>query len=62
LAAIIRVTRGLAIEGTRDAIRANTITPSLVEGTPLTERLMEAGTFAAKLFAKARSLAGLGAT
>ncbi len=30
MAAIIQFTRGLAIEGTRDAIRANTITPSLV--------------------------------
>jgi gluconate 5-dehydrogenase/3-oxoacyl-[acyl-carrier protein] reductase len=62
MAAIIQFTRGLAIEGKRNGIRANTITPSLVEGTPLTERLLEAGTFAAKLFAKARPLAGLGAT
>ena len=62
MAAIIQFTRGLAIEGTRDAIRANTITPSLVEGTPLTGRLMEEGTFTAKLCAKARPLAGLGAT
>ena len=62
MAAIIQFTRGLAIEGKRNAIRANTLTPSLVEGTPLTERLMEEGTFAAKLFAKARPLAGLGAT
>ena len=62
MAAIIQFTRGLAIEGKRNGIRANTITPSLVEGTPLTERLMAEGTFAAKLFAKARPLAGLGAT
>ena len=62
MAAIIQFTRGLAIEGKRDGIRANTITPSLVEGTPLTKRLLEEGTFAAKLFAKARPLAGLGPT
>jgi NAD(P)-dependent dehydrogenase (short-subunit alcohol dehydrogenase family) len=54
MAAIVQFTRGLAIEGKRDAIRANTISPSLVEGTPLTERLMQEGTFAAKLFANAR--------
>ncbi|MEL6479340.1 MAG: SDR family oxidoreductase [Pseudomonadota bacterium] len=62
MAAIMQYTRGLAIEGKRNGIRANTITPSLVEGTPLTERLMEEGTFSAKLFAKARPLAALGAT
>ena len=62
MAAIIQFTRGLAIEGKRNGIRANILTPSLVEGTPLTDRLMEDGTFAAKLFAKARPLAGLGPT
>ncbi|MEM7508521.1 MAG: SDR family oxidoreductase [Pseudomonadota bacterium] len=62
MAAIIQFTRGLAIEAKRNGIRANTITPSLVEGTPLTERLMEDGKFSAKLFAKARPLAHLGAT
>ena len=62
MAAIIQFTRGLAIEAKRNGIRANTITPSLVEGTPLTDRLMEEGTFASKLFAKARPLAALGAT
>lgn len=62
MAAIIQFTRGLAIEAKRNGIRANAITPSLVEGTPLTERLMQDGTFAAKLFAKARPLAHLGPT
>jgi len=62
MAAIIQFTRGLAIEGKRDGIRANTITPSLVEGTPLTERLMQEGSFPARLFAKARQLAHLGPT
>lgn len=62
MAAIVQFTRGIAIEGRRNGIRANCVTPSLVEGTPLTERLMEAGTFSARLFAKARPLAGLGPT
>jgi len=62
MAAIIQFTRGLAIEAKRNGIRANVITPSLVEGTPLTERLMSEGTFPAKLFAKARPLAHLGPT
>ena len=62
MAAIIQFTRGLAIEGKRNGIRANTITPSLVEGTPLTNRLMVEGSFPAKLFAKARPLAHLGPT
>lgn len=62
MAAIIQFVRGLAIEGKRDGIRANVLTPSLVEGTPLTERLMEEGRFSAKLFAKARQLAHLGPT
>jgi len=62
MAAIIQFTRGLAIEGRRDGIRANALTPSLVEGTPLTDRLMEPASFSAKLFGKARQLAGLGPT
>lgn len=62
MAAIIQFTRGLAIEAKRNGIRANVITPSLVEGTPLTERLMAEGSFPAKLFAKARPLAHLGPT
>ncbi|TVQ53415.1 MAG: SDR family oxidoreductase [Rhodobacteraceae bacterium] len=62
MAAIVQFVRGLAIEAKRDGVRANTITPSLVEGTPLTERLMGEGRFSAKLFAKARTLAHLGTT
>ena len=62
MSAIIQFTRGLALEGQRDGVRANTLTPSLVEGTPLTDRLMQAGTFSAGLFAKARPRAGLGPT
>ncbi|MEM9144558.1 MAG: SDR family oxidoreductase [Pseudomonadota bacterium] len=62
MAAIIQFTRTLALEGKRNGVRANVITPSLVEGTPLTDRLMEEGRFSAKLFAKARPKADLGAT
>jgi len=62
MAAIVQFTRGLAIEGRRNGIRANAITPSLVEGTAFTERLMADGTISQKLFEKARSLAELGPT
>ncbi len=62
MAGIVQFTRGLAIEGKRNGIRANAITPSLVEGTALTERLLAEGTFSKKLFEKARPLAGLGPT
>ncbi|MEM1344558.1 MAG: SDR family oxidoreductase [Pseudomonadota bacterium] len=62
MAAIVQFARGLAIEGRRDGIRANVLTPSLVEGTPLTERLMVPGRFSAKLFTKARAMAALGPT
>lgn len=62
MAGIVQYTRTLAIEAKRNGIRANCVTPSLVEGTPLTERLMAEGTFSSRLFAKARPLAGLGPT
>lgn len=62
MAAIIQFTRGLALEGKRNGIRANAITPSLVEGTPLTNRLMAEGSFSEKLFSKARPRAELGPT
>jgi gluconate 5-dehydrogenase/3-oxoacyl-[acyl-carrier protein] reductase len=61
MAAIIQFMRGLAIEARRDGVRANTVTPSLVEGTPLTDRLMAEGAFSRKIFSKARDLAFLGA-
>lgn len=62
MAAIMQFTRTLALEAKRNGVRANVLTPSLVEGTPLTDRLMEEGRFSAKLFAKARPKADLGAT
>ncbi len=62
MSATVQFVRGLAVEGKRNGIRANCVTPSLVEGTPLTDRLMEEGTFSSRLFAKARPLAALGPT
>lgn len=62
MAAMIQFMRGVAIEGRRNGVRANTLTPSLVEGTPLTDRLMADGAFSKKLFEKARSMATLGPT
>ncbi len=62
MAATVQFIRGIAIEGKRNGVRANCITPSLVEGTPLTARLMAEGTFSSRLFAKARPLAALGPT
>jgi len=59
MAAIIQFARGLAVEGKRAGIRANILTPSIVRGTPLYDRLM-GDAFAGKLFAKAESMASLG--
>lgn len=59
MAGIVMFTRGLAIEAKRNAIRVNCITPSIVSGTPLYDRLMADG-FSGKLFAKAEQMAHLG--
>lgn len=59
MAAILMFTRTLAIEGKRNGIRANTITPSLLTGTPTTERALRDG-FSRKLFEKAAAQASLG--
>jgi 2-hydroxycyclohexanecarboxyl-CoA dehydrogenase len=58
-AAIIMFTRTIAIEGKRDGIRANVLTPSLVLGTASSDRIT-AGGFSGKLFAKAAQQAHLG--
>ena len=58
-AAIIMFTRTVAIENKRDGIRANVLTPSLVNGTASTARITTDG-FSAKLFAKAAQQAHLG--
>jgi 2-hydroxycyclohexanecarboxyl-CoA dehydrogenase len=59
MAATVMFTRTLAIEGKRNGIRANVLTPSLITGTPTTERATRDG-FSKKLFEKAAQLADLG--
>jgi 2-hydroxycyclohexanecarboxyl-CoA dehydrogenase len=58
-AAIIMFTRTIAIEGKRDGIRANVLTPSLVLGTASSDRITSNG-FSGRLFAKAAEQAHLG--
>ena len=59
MAGIIMFTRGLAIEGKRNGIRANVITPSIIEGTATYASVM-AAEFSGKLFSKAIKMAQLG--
>lgn len=59
MAAIAMFCRGMAVEGKRDGIRVNCVTPSIVRGTPLYDRL-QADPFSQRLFAKAEGLASLG--
>ena len=59
MAGIIMFSRGLAIEGKRDGIRVNCLTPSIIEGT-ITYGNVMADEFSGKLFGKAVKLAQLG--
>lgn len=59
MAGIVMFTRTLAIEGKRDGIRANALTPSIVAGTQTYDRVM-APEFSGKLFEKAKKAARLG--
>lgn len=59
MAGIAMFCRAMAIEVKRQGVRVNCITPSIVRGTPLYDRLM-ADPFAGKLFAKAETMANLG--
>ena len=59
MASIIMFCRTMAIEAKRHGIRVNALTPSIVQGTPLYDRLMD-DPFAAKLFGKAEKMAALG--
>jgi 2-hydroxycyclohexanecarboxyl-CoA dehydrogenase len=61
MAAIIMFSRAAAMEGKRDGIRINALTPSLIMGTPTGERALQ-GEFSGKIFTKAISLAHLGVT
>jgi NAD(P)-dependent dehydrogenase (short-subunit alcohol dehydrogenase family) len=58
-AGIVMFTRTIAIEAKRDGIRANVLTPSLVNETGSTARITSDG-FSAKLFARAAQQAHLG--
>jgi 2-hydroxycyclohexanecarboxyl-CoA dehydrogenase len=59
MAAIVMFTRTVAIEGKRDGIRANVLTPSLIAGTATAERVLADG-FSRSLFEKAATMAHLG--
>ena len=59
MAAKVMFTRTLAIEAKRSGIRVNCVTPSIVRGTELYDRLM-AAPFTSKLFGKAETMANLG--
>jgi 2-hydroxycyclohexanecarboxyl-CoA dehydrogenase len=59
MAGIVMFTRTLAIEGRRNGIRANVITPSITTGTSHFDAVM-ADPFCARLFAKAKKIAALG--
>jgi NAD(P)-dependent dehydrogenase (short-subunit alcohol dehydrogenase family) len=61
MAAIVTFTRTLAIEAKRDGIRVNAVTPSLIQGTIIGDRVMADG-FSKKLFEKAKAQAHLGPT
>lgn len=59
MAGIAMFCRAMAIEAKRQGIRVNCLTPSIVEGTPLHDRLMD-DPFAGRLFGKAKARADLG--
>jgi NAD(P)-dependent dehydrogenase (short-subunit alcohol dehydrogenase family) len=59
MAAIVSFTRTAALESKRSGVRVNALTPSLVQGTATTERILADG-FSAKLFAKVGAMAHLG--
>lgn len=59
MAGIVMFSRTLALEGKRDGIRVNVLTPSLIADTPTAAHVQRGG-FGAKLFAKAATQADLG--
>lgn len=59
MAAIVMFSRVAAIEGKRDGIRVNTLTPSLIAGTATAHNVLSDG-FSRKLFEKAAEQAHLG--
>lgn len=59
MAAITMFSRAMAMEVKRDGIRVNVLTPSLIGGTPVYDRLMD-DPFCQRLFGKAAKFAALG--
>nr|WP_047165531.1 SDR family oxidoreductase [Sphingomonas sp. Y57] len=59
MAAITMFAKSLAMEVKRDGVRVNVLSPSLIAGTPVFDKLM-ADPFSARLFGKATKLASLG--
>jgi NAD(P)-dependent dehydrogenase (short-subunit alcohol dehydrogenase family) len=59
MAAIVMFSRVAAIEGKRDGVRVNALTPSLVLGTATADNVLREG-FSKKLFEKAAEQASLG--
>lgn len=59
MAGIIMFSRTLAMEGKRDGIRVNCLTPSIIEGTATYHQVM-ADEFSGRLFGKAVKMAQLG--
>ncbi len=59
MAAIVMFSRVAALEGKRDGVRVNAVTPSLISETPTTDRVTAEG-FSSDLFAKAARAASLG--
>lgn len=59
MAAISMFARGAALEGRRDGIRVNVVTPSIIGGTATTERWLREG-FSKKLFQAAIDAAAFG--
>lgn len=59
MAAIVMFSRVAAIEGKRNGVRVNVLTPSLIAGTPTAKNVLSDG-FSKALFEKAAQLAHLG--
>ncbi|MFD1246807.1 SDR family NAD(P)-dependent oxidoreductase [Nocardioides ginsengisoli] len=59
MAGIVMFSRVAALEGRRNGVRVNAVTPSLIADTPTTDRVLADG-FSAKLFASAARAAALG--
>jgi 2-hydroxycyclohexanecarboxyl-CoA dehydrogenase len=59
MAAIVMFTRVAAVEGKRNGVRVNVVTPSLIAGTPTAANVLSDG-FSKSLFEKAASQAHLG--